>query len=330
MPAQASCPGAGPRVCDLCASSDSETLSATDRDGEPLETVICRTCGLVSHARVPTEEELADFYARQYREQYHGEHTPSARRLVRAWENAGRILRQLSPLLEPGARVLEVGAGIGCTVKRFALAGFDARGVEPHEGFRQFSRTRLHARVDPGTVRDLPTDGSIDMILLVHVIEHFGSPRDALRRMHGMLRPHGLLHVECPNLGAPFTVRHRLFHEAHTFNFTLSSLSMLARSCGFERLHFFTPGSDSNLQVVFRKVEPRPVVIDPGNRAETLAAIERATPLRHYLRTPYIASRARQLLTYLDEHLTAQRRAREILRICRATPEPVAATRAAA
>lgn len=313
------------RACDLCSGIGFETIATHDRDGNPLETVICSGCGLVSHAHVPTDEELAAFYARDYREQYHGEATPSDRRIVRAWHNGGRILERVRPFLRPGDRVFEVGAGIGCTVKQFELAGFDARGIEPHAGFLGFARERLRARVEHATIQDMPRDGSLDAILLVHVIEHFGSPRDALRRIHGMLTRGGLLYVECPNVGAPFTTRDRLFHQAHTYNFTLSSLTMLAGSCGFAPVRSFGGPRDGNLQAMFRKAEPGPVVIDPGNRAETLAAIAKATPLNHNLRPEYISARVRKLAGYIHERFTATRQVRDILRRCGQTPRPAEA-----
>lgn len=313
------------RACDLCSGEDFETIATRDRDGDPLETVTCTTCGLISHAHVPTDDELAAFYARDYREQYHGEATPSDRRIVRAWHNGGRILERVRPFLKAGDRVFEVGAGIGCTVKRFELAGFDARGIEPHDGFLHFARERLRARVAHATIQDMPLDRSLDAILLVHVIEHFGSPRDALRRMHGMLAEGGLLYVECPNVGAPFTVRDRLFHQAHTYNFTLSSLTMLARSCGFALEQSFGRRRAGNLQAVFRKAEPGPVVIDPANRAETLAAIAAATPLNHHLRPEYVAARVRKLVGYIHERLTSPRQVRDIMQRCSQTPRPAEA-----
>jgi len=303
--------------CDLCAGDSFETIATLDRDGAELETVICTTCGLVSHAHVPSAADLAAFYAREYREAYHGECMPSARRVVRAWHNGGRILGRLGPLLAPGAAVFEIGAGIGCTVKRFELAGFDAHGIEPHDGFQQFSRERLRARVGHATIEDVPLDRSLDAVLLVHVIEHFGSPRAALRRIHGMLRAGGMLYVECPNLGAPFTVRHRLFHRAHTYNFTASTLRMLATSCGFETVRSFLDPRDATLEFAFRKTVPARLTVDPDACEATLAAIAAATPLRHHLRPRYLASRTRQLLRYLHEHLTADAQLEAILDACR-------------
>jgi hypothetical protein len=132
--------------------------------------------------------------------------------------------------------------------------------------------------------------------------------------------PGGMLYVECPNVEAPFTARQRLFHQAHTYNFTLSSLTMLARSCGFELQHSFGRPRDGNLAAAFRSVKPCPVAIDPLNRPDTLAAIAAATPLRHNLRSGYLQQRFRKVVGYVHEWLTAAAEVRGIMRACSATP----------
>ena len=85
--------------------------------------MVCTTCGLIAHANIPSEEELQAFYATDYRQDYHGEITPSNRRVMRAWKNGQRIERRLSAWTKPGHRVFEIGAGIGCTVKAFQRTG---------------------------------------------------------------------------------------------------------------------------------------------------------------------------------------------------------------
>jgi hypothetical protein len=90
---------------------------------------------LISHETLPSDAELDAYYARQYRSDYHGEFHPSPHRVLRAWSVGRSILQRLRPFLREGDRVLEIGAGIGCTVKAFDVAGFDAEGIEPHLGF---------------------------------------------------------------------------------------------------------------------------------------------------------------------------------------------------
>jgi len=142
--------------CDLCLGKCFEIISRRDRRGNDLTTVVCTRCGLVSHLRIPTDEELADYYGKAYRRDYHGEIAPSARRVIRAWNTGQGIFRRVHTFLQPGDRVFEVGAGIGCTVKAFELAGFDASGIEPGEGFHAFSRRRLHARIENKMLGQVP------------------------------------------------------------------------------------------------------------------------------------------------------------------------------
>jgi 2-polyprenyl-3-methyl-5-hydroxy-6-metoxy-1,4-benzoquinol methylase len=306
-------------TCDLCDSQSFATISRLDRRGKPLETVVCKTCGLVAHAKIPSEPELERYYAKVYRQDYHGEVTPSARRVVRAWRNGQRLVRQLTDHISPGDRVFEVGAGIGCTVKAFELAGCEASGIDPGVGFQRFARQRLHARVEQQSLFELTPRGAFDLVLLVHVIEHFRSPRQALTHLHGLLRPGGRLYVECPNLAAPFARYTRMFHFAHIHNFTPHTLAMLAGRCGFHVERHFSDYDDPNLQVLLVRRGTGRLVVDRDSYHHTLSALRRARSAAYHLRRRYLASRIRKLAGYVDEHVTARWRLRGILARCDAS-----------
>ncbi|QDT29288.1 hypothetical protein Enr10x_46390 [Gimesia panareensis] len=296
----------GQKQCDLCAGTEFEQIGTRDRHHQPLETVICKTCGLVAHGQIPSDEELARYYATEYRQSYHGEMTPSDRRVMRAWKNGERIFGQLQPHIEPDMEVFEGGAGIGCTVKVFELNGHASRGIEPGEGFQNYSQQQLLTNVVRGDLFEQPRDKSHELILLVHVIEHFNSPRKALEYIRGMLSDDGLFYVECPNIAAPFARRSKMFHYAHIHNFTPASLKMLAESCGFKLEVQFGSQEDPNLQMLFSCSDSTELTIDPDNYRETMQVINGATPLRYHLRPYYFSSRATKVASYLKEHLTAK------------------------
>jgi SAM-dependent methyltransferase len=306
--------------CDLCDGVNFETIATLDRRGQPLETVVCRACGLVRHGRVPTEQELDDYYAIEYRRDYHGEVTPSDRRVARAWKNGQRLLAKLSPCLDRGARVFEIGAGIGCNVKAFELAGFSASGIEPGKGFQQYARNRLAARVDCLRLVDLPAAPAHDLILLVHVIEHFASPRRALEQIHALLPIGGRLYVECPNLAAPFAVRSRLFHFAHIHNFTPITLAGLAARCGYQIERNYTKADHASLQALLVKVEKARRVVDPGGYSLTMDALRRSNALAYRVRWNYVWPRLRRIGGYVGEYITAKRNVRELLAQCQSCP----------
>jgi SAM-dependent methyltransferase len=304
--------------CDLCDGIHFHLIGRFDRKGRSLDTGICATCGLVAHWTIPTDEQLNEFYATRYRDEYHGERTPSARRVMRAWRNGQRIYDQLAPLVAPDDEVFEIGAGIGCTVKCFERHGHSAAGIEPNRGFQEFSRDRLKANVTGDYLFDLPPLAAHDVVLLVHVIEHFRSPRAALEHIHRLLKPAGRLYVECPNLGAPFTTRGKLFHFAHIHNFTPVTLRMMVGRCGFDLESEFSAPRDPNLQMLFRRTEQAQLVIDHDSCRQTLAALTRYNALTYHLRWNYLAPRVTKLASYFGERLFAKRYVGRLLRQCAA------------
>lgn len=302
--------------CDLCGNRDFEAISQKDRHGEMLETVACRQCGLVRHAVVPTEQELQEFYSTNYRKAYNGESSPGVRRIMRAWKNGTRICRQVQPHLKPQGRVLEVGAGIGCTVKVFDQNGFNAEGIDPGSEFLAFSRDKLKAKVHTANVYDLPRHSDYDAILLVHVIEHVRSPRAALEHIAGLIKPGGMFYVECPNLQAPFARRSRLFHTAHIHNFVPSTLMMLARSCGFQLVQRFGDEQDPNLQMLFQHCGEPQMEIDSANYQRTVHELARTNAVPYTLRLRYLRDRLKKLVGYVDEYARAQRFVDQLIKDC--------------
>jgi 2-polyprenyl-3-methyl-5-hydroxy-6-metoxy-1,4-benzoquinol methylase len=282
------------RCCDLCNQTEFETISNIDRRGDALETAVCTTCGLVSHAQMPTEQELRDYYANEYRQDYHGEYHPSTQRVVREWEKGRRILKLLTPYLREGDEVFEIGAGIGCTVKNFELAGYESNGCEPGEGFANYSSSELKTTVVPGELKDLPRTSTHDFVLLVHVLEHLSSPTSTLRHIWQMLRPGGRLYVEVPNYTAPHAAPGKAFHFAHTYNFNPATLRMIGQSCGFEVTQL-THDRQKNLGMVMHRVENEDTTIDPRGYKTSIHTARKNTWFSYHCRLGYLTDRFHRL-----------------------------------
>ncbi|ATX81844.1 Methyltransferase domain-containing protein [Mariprofundus ferrinatatus] len=302
--------------CDLCGGSTFEEISNRDRRDEELFTGVCTGCGLVAHIPVPSEEEVSAYYAEQYRRDYHGESTPSQRRIMRAWKNGERILKQLFPRLNKEMKVFEIGAGIGCTVKAFELQGFDASGIEPNKDFNAFTREQLKASVENRNLYDLPAEPTYDLVLLIHVIEHFSSPTRALTQIHNLIKEDGFFYVECPNLAAPFATYDRLFHYAHIYNFTPATLIALAKKCGFELVSQFTDESHPDIHMLFRKVDEKSLDVSPAEAERSKAAVHRYNNLTYHLRPAYLGRRIVKLFSYLQEFIFARAFVKGLLKFC--------------
>lgn len=308
--------------CDLCDHRAFELVADRDRRGLPLETVVCRVCGLLTHAQLPTDAELNAYYDRQYRRDYHGEYLPSPHRVVREWRRGKYLTRQLAPYLFPDDRIVEVGCGLGCTIKNLELAGYRSEGIEPGEGFRRFATESLRAKVTPGFLASMPRQADYDVVLLVHVLEHLASPTNALAHLRSMLRPGGRLYVEVPNAGAPHAAPSRMFHYAHIYNFTADTLEMLAEKAQLRVERWMSAPHDKNLCVLLTCGTRHGWRIVPESYARTMQALRHHDTLRYHLRWTYARDRLRTAVGHPCDHFCAARRMQWILNICQEPAEP--------
>ncbi len=295
------------QICNLCGGSEFEIISKKDRHNQPLNTGLCQGCGLVMHLPIPSEEEIATYYAHDYRRDYHGENKPSPRRIMRAWKNGQRIRQQIQAYIPNQAHVFEIGAGIGCTVKSFETANFQASGIEPNTDFNSYTRNVLHANVKNINLYDLEAKHEYDVILLIHVIEHFTSPTRALHKMRELLSQNGLLYIECPNIGAPFATFGRMFHFAHIYNFTYNTLIALGKKTGFDVVQTFTDTNHPDIQILFKKVAiPEQITFDAKEAEHTRSRIFRYNRLSYNLRPQYLLRRIKKLISYAKEFIQAK------------------------
>jgi len=302
--------------CCLCDGQSFEVLSELDRKHKPLTTVVCQTCGLVSHEQIPSDEALAHYYQSQYRQDYHGEFVPSAYRVVREWKRGKQLLDLLHPYVAASDDLLEIGSGIGCTVKNFELAGLRARGIEPGEGFCRFSNEKLQASIENVELADLPATPQADFVLLVHVLEHFNDPKRALEQIRALLRPSGKLYVEVPNYGAPHALPGKLFHYAHIYNYTVKTLTMLGEAAGYSVNQVLSSERDKNLRILFERTDDVGWTLDKSSYDYSLAAMRRYNAFTYHARWSYISQRVRTLFSRLVERRTAQKGLEHILTLC--------------
>jgi SAM-dependent methyltransferase len=195
----------------------------------------CSVCGTAVTAGSP-EPDLHDGGAfRAGRPRLHRLAGPA----LRAFD--GQRLRMLEQLAEPGARVLDAGAGQGRFVAAARAAGFDAFGIEPArrgvERAAAIGAPLLEVGIEAASLQA----GSIDVVTLWHVLEHLSDPAAALAHIRGWLRPSGGLLLGVPNLASVQARlgRDRWYHldvPRHRTHFTPDGLTRLLNDTGFEVL----------------------------------------------------------------------------------------------
>lgn len=227
-------------TCDLCGADDAEhelvlrdlMLETTDKT---FRLVRCRRCGLRYLNPRPAAAALGGLYPERY--------APFARRgiaaRVKAWQTR-RQIDQLWRLLAPPARVLDVGCATGELLQVIRERGNpDVLGVEPNSFAAETARCRYQIDVCTGDLRRAGLDaGSIDVVLMSHVIEHLPSPSATFDEISRILSPRGALVLWLPNASswaARVWGRYWIGYDAprHLYDFTPTTLEALLKRHGF-------------------------------------------------------------------------------------------------
>ncbi len=226
--------------CDLCGADDAEPLLALrDRMFETATTcfqiVRCRACGLIYLNPRPALHTIDRYYQETY--------APFARSgiagRVKRWTTA-RAVDSLWPLLEPPARVIDVGCATGELLQAVRERGNpNVLGIEPNAHAANTAHERWGIEVVSCTLEqaNLPA-GSADTVLMAHTIEHLPSPTTTLREIHRVLKPGGHLVLWLPNAGslaADTLGQWWIGWDAprHFYDFTPATLGGLLQKTGF-------------------------------------------------------------------------------------------------
>jgi len=166
---------------------------------------------------------------------------------VEAWSSTAAYRREIGSLLmaldlRSGARILDVGCGPGATMVELHRRGIAPVGLDIYPAWADLCRQRPVVRADAAM---LPfAAGTMDAVLLVHVVAHFQRPAAGLREIRRVLRPGGRLGLLTPNATYLRALRWRRGGPRHyvpdpTVNqhFKLRDLNRSVSAAGFQILH---------------------------------------------------------------------------------------------
>lgn len=132
--------------------------------------------------------------------------------LNEAFLGLGLIERKLAV----GARILEIGSGIGVLSSFLLSRGFDVTSVEPGAaGYghmhalsaalsRQVPAVNYRPLPIPAEGLNVPEHGTFDLIFSVHVLEHILEIERSISAMAGVLGAEGRMVHICPNYTVPY------------------------------------------------------------------------------------------------------------------------------
>lgn len=245
-------------ACPLCAASEYRPLAAIDRRLKRLDQGICHTCGLVRQVPLPSEAALEQYYASDYRADYHLVfRAPSESKRQKRLKVAKPRLDRLSAFLPLGGRVVDFGCGSGEFIETCNAAGYSGEGFEPGGDYAHYAREERKLEVQTGRWQDVTFHGAFHGITSFHVFEHLVDPCAALQRMLSWLAPEGVIYLETPN--ALRGIERKGFaslHFAHTLGFTRLSMEALGAKVGLRPIAVI---DEANIGMIFHRGEPRPM-----------------------------------------------------------------------
>ncbi len=294
-------------VCNLCDDDNVEEIGNTDRNGDYLRSVICTNCGLSWSDPRPNEDEIKKFYSKDYRISYKGTYTPKFKHIYRAGKVALHRHTFIKNILNKDDAILDVGAGGGEFVYLMNKLGFDARGIEPNEGYGNYARDDLDLPIQIGFVQqaDLPND-FYNVITMHHVLEHLDDPFSALEKINRSLQNKGFLVVEVPNIESVCSAPISRFHVAHLYNFNRQNLEAMGQLTGFSIYKTVISPDGGVITTIFQKTDESDTNKNQisGNYDKISLVVKKHTQISHLLTlNPYVRP-IKKLLRYFDEAKT--------------------------
>jgi 2-polyprenyl-3-methyl-5-hydroxy-6-metoxy-1,4-benzoquinol methylase len=190
----------------------------------------------------PPIEYGRDYFFDQYRNQYGKTYLEDFPHLVELGKARLHHIRSLGR--GGGGRLLDIGCAYGPFLAAACEAGYQPAGIDPAEDAAAYVRKTQGLPVVSGFFpQDLPPElarpGSLGVVTLWYVIEHFPEPRRILARIAELLEPGGVLAFSTPSgTGISARVSRRRFLERspadHWTIWTPGACRKLLRLLGFQ------------------------------------------------------------------------------------------------
>jgi glycosyltransferase involved in cell wall biosynthesis/2-polyprenyl-3-methyl-5-hydroxy-6-metoxy-1,4-benzoquinol methylase len=103
----------------------------------------------------------------------------------------------------PQGQVLELGCSHGGFVAALRQAGFDASGLELSQWIVNFAKDTFHVPMYLGPIEQQQIEpASLDLIIMMDVLEHLPDPKSTMQCVANLLRPGGQIIIQTPSYPA--------------------------------------------------------------------------------------------------------------------------------
>ena len=234
--------------CTLCGGKKSRIIATRDRNGLPVSTVMCETCGLIFINPRMIRKWYDTYYQGEYRRQgafYKGLFVPEE--VVQYYEpkalfnkahiHGQKILKEIVPYVVAGGFIVEIGSSSGGILEAFRqVLGGTVLGIEPSFDEARYAETEgiptFQVLFENLTEKIAP----IDTAICIRTLNHLLDPRVFVEWSHRELKLNGRIVLEVMNF---YAVAKRLgclskaIQIDHVYMFTPQTLRALVENIGF-------------------------------------------------------------------------------------------------
>ena len=209
----------------ICGAKKDDVLIATvDRYGVPVNTFICKHCGLLRIDPYLDDVSLQKFYNTDYDKIYRT--TLSQKHFFNEQVKSGeRILSAVSKIKSDlnEAIVMEIGCSMGGNLLPFKRVGCSVFGADYNEDHVCKGR-QLGMDLRVGSWSQLQDAAPADILILSHVLEHMTDPIAFLKNIMTLVKDDGFLYIAVPAVeDIPESYDHDIMlwlQNAHAYNFS--------------------------------------------------------------------------------------------------------------
>jgi SAM-dependent methyltransferase len=206
----------------------------------------CAGCGLVYLWPVPSEEQEAFFYAKEF-EKYMSRRAGADRDWSGAEAhiktNQDQVVRRwkfLKEYLTAGKSILEIGCSSGFMMDAFKQAKIEVTGIEPSKQFLDYLKQKGHRAFESiSQLKKALPDKRYDLIVHFFVLEHIRDTEAFIREQLELLKPEGTIIAEVPCVNDPLTSIYKIpaferfyWSIAHHYYFNPASLARILDRIG--------------------------------------------------------------------------------------------------
>jgi len=157
--------------------------------------------------------------------------------------------------------LLEIGCGEGLFLDQARNSGYQVSGIEPNEKASRYARDILGINVTPATLAESEIEhDSIDIVVMLHVLEHLLDPRKEISEIRNILKKNGLLVLELPNIGSlPYKLLRKKWRQFsipdHYWFFSKKTITILLEKQGFKIIQIKSIGKRVSFRFFLNRLE---------------------------------------------------------------------------